>query len=34
MPWTIRVNWRLSPDDSLIEFICNENERSSKHYTK
>jgi hypothetical protein len=31
-PWTIRVNWRLSPDDSLIEFICNENERSSQHY--
>lgn len=31
-PWTVRVNWRLSPQDSLIEFICNENERSSRHY--
>jgi hypothetical protein len=31
-PWTVRVNWRLSPEDSLIEFICNENERSSRHY--
>ena len=33
-PWTVRVNWRLAPDDQLIEFVCNENERSSKHYTK
>jgi hypothetical protein len=31
-PWTVRVNQRLAPDDQLIEFICNENERSSKHY--
>ena len=31
-PWTVRVNQRLSPADQLIEFICNENERSSKHY--
>jgi hypothetical protein len=31
-PWTVRVNQRLAPDEQLIEFICNENERSSKHY--
>jgi hypothetical protein len=33
-PWTVRVNHRLSPGDELIEFVCNENERSSKHYVK
>src|SRR5438874_4321949 len=33
-PWTVRVNQRLSPGDELIEFICNENERSSRHYVK
>ena len=33
-PWTVRVNQRLSPSDQLIEFVCNENEQSSKHYTK
>ena len=32
MPWTVRVNQRLAPDDQLIEFICNENEQSSKHF--
>jgi hypothetical protein len=31
-PWTVRVNQRLIPGDEPIEFICNENERSSKHY--
>jgi hypothetical protein len=31
-PFTVRVNQRLFPDDELIEFVCNENERSSKHY--
>ena len=30
-PFTVRVNWRLLPGDDLIEFICNENEQSSKH---
>ena len=30
-PFTTRVNWRLYPDGELIEFICNENEQSSKH---
>jgi hypothetical protein len=33
-PWTVRVNYRLVPDQQLIEFICNENERSSGHYIK
>ena len=33
-PWTVRVNWRLAAGDQLIEFICNENERSSKHYVR
>ena len=33
-PWTVRVNYRLVPDQQLIEFVCNENERSSKHYIK
>jgi len=33
-PWTVRVNQRLSPSDQLIEFVCNENEQSSKHYVK
>ena len=30
-PVTVRVNWRLFPDGELIEFVCNENELSSKH---
>ena len=33
-PWTIRVNWRLAPAESLIEFICNENEQSSEHFVE
>jgi hypothetical protein len=33
-PWTVRVNYRLVADQQLIEFVCNENERSSKHYVK
>ena len=33
-PFTVRVNWRLYPDGSLYEFICNENERSSEHLIK
>jgi hypothetical protein len=31
-PWTVRVNYRLIPEQQLIEFVCNENEQSSKHY--
>ena len=31
-PFRVRVNQRLFPDAELIEFICNENEKSSQHY--
>ena len=31
-PFTIRVNQRLFPDAELIEFICNENEKSVRYY--
>ena len=31
-PFTVRVNQRLFPDAELIEFICNENEKSVRHY--
>jgi hypothetical protein len=31
-PWTVTFNQRLMPDDELIEFICLENEQSSKHF--
>ena len=31
-PFTVRVNQRIEVDSDLIEFICNENERSSKHF--
>jgi hypothetical protein len=30
-PFTVRVNQRLMPDTDLIEFICNENNRSDPH---
>jgi hypothetical protein len=31
-PWTVKVPQRLMPDDDLIEFVCQENERSSAHF--
>jgi hypothetical protein len=31
-PFTLRVNWRLEPDQQLIEFICHENNLSKEHY--
>ena len=31
-PWTVTFNQRLMPDDELIEFICQENEHSSKDF--
>jgi hypothetical protein len=31
-PFSVRVNQRLFPDAELIEFICNENEKSVRHY--
>ena len=30
-PFTVRVNQRLLVDQEMIEFICNENERSTNH---
>jgi hypothetical protein len=33
-PFTVRVNQRLMVDQEMIEFICNENERSSDHLAK
>ena len=30
-PWTVSANQRLMPDDELIEFICEENNRSTPH---
>jgi hypothetical protein len=30
-PFTVRVNQRIMVDQEMIEFICNENERSTKH---
>ena len=31
-PWTVKLTQRLMPDDELIEFVCQENEQSSKHF--
>jgi hypothetical protein len=30
-PFTVRVNHRLMVDQEMIEFVCNENERSTQH---
>jgi len=30
-PFTVRVNQRIMPDTDLIEFICNEKDRSGLH---
>jgi len=30
-PFTVRVNQRIMVDQEMIEFICNENERSTHH---
>ena len=32
-PWTISVAVQLVPDSELLEFVCNENEKSSQRYT-
>jgi hypothetical protein len=29
-PWTVRVDFRLAPDQELIEFVCNENQQFRK----
>ena len=26
-PWTVRVNQRIMPEQELLEFVCNENNR-------
>ena len=31
-PFTVRVSHQLTVDQELIEFICNENEKSAQHY--
>ena len=33
-PFTVRVNQRLLVDQEMIEFICNENEKSTDHIAK
>jgi len=33
-PFTVRVNQRLMVDSEMIEFICNENEKSTNHIAK
>jgi len=33
-PFTVGVRQQLSPGGDLIEFICNENEQSSRHYVR
>lgn len=33
-PFTVRVNQRILLNSELIEFVCNENEKSSPHYQK
>ena len=32
--FTVRVNQRLFADAELIEFICNENEKSVRYYDR
>jgi hypothetical protein len=31
-PWTVTIKQRLIADDELIEFVCLENEQSTKHF--
>ena len=33
-PFTVRVNQSILLDHELMEFVCNENEQSSKHFTR
>ena len=32
-PWTVKVYHKIAPDDEIIEFVCNENERDESHLT-
>jgi hypothetical protein len=31
-PFTVRVNQQITPNEELIEFVCNENEKSARHF--
>jgi hypothetical protein len=33
-PWTVRVNQKILLDEELIEFICLENEKDTRHFAK
>ncbi|MEO8259384.1 MAG: hypothetical protein ABI868_18700 [Acidobacteriota bacterium] len=33
-PWSVTLNQRVLPDAELIEFVCAENEKSSRHFQK
>jgi hypothetical protein len=33
-PWSVTITQRVMVDTEMMEFICNENEKSSKHYVK
>ena len=33
-PFTVRVNQRIMVDQEMIEFVCNENEKSTDHLAK
>ena len=34
-PWTaVKIRQQILPDEQLIEFVCNENEKSTKHFQK
>ena len=33
-PWTVTLTQRIMVDTEMIEFICNENEKSSQHFVK
>jgi hypothetical protein len=33
-PWTVTLTQRIMVDTEMIEFICNENEKSSDHFVK
>ena len=30
-PWTVKLNQTIKLDSDLIDFICNENERDTRH---
>jgi hypothetical protein len=33
-PWTVTLTQQLMPDGELIEFVCNENEKSARYFDK